>query len=109
MTNFKNKEIEVSEKVLTISADGHAGALPSIYNKYMPTKYHQAANDWWVTYTREMMSRAGTFFDQESVEAYAEKAGQGGGRMKAMSDPTLTPSDEDLLAMLSDPSNPFGG
>jgi predicted TIM-barrel fold metal-dependent hydrolase len=107
MTNFKNKEIEVSEKVLTISADGHAGALPSIYNKYMPTKYHQAANDWWVTYTREMMSRAGTFFDQESVEAYAEKAGQGGGRMKAMSDPTLTPSDEDLLAMLSDPSNPF--
>lgn len=95
------------EKVLIISADCHAGALPSIYNEYMPAKYHEAANAWWVTYTREMMSRVGTFFDQEAVETYSEKAGQGGERMKAMSDPTLTPSDEDLLAMLSDPSNPF--
>ena len=97
----------MSDKVLIISADCHAGALPSIYNEYMPAKYHEAANAWWVTYTREMMSRVGTFFDQEAVEAYAEKAGQGGGRMKAMSDPTLTPSDEDFLEMLSDPSNPF--
>lgn len=44
MTNFRNKEIEVSEKVLTIRADGHARALPSIYNKYIPAKYHQSAN-----------------------------------------------------------------
>ena len=27
--------------------------------------------------------------------------------MKAMSNPNFTPSDEDLLEMLSDPSNPF--
>ena len=55
-----------------------------------------------------MMSRAGTFFDQEAVEAYSEGAGeQGGNRMKAMSDPAVAPSDTDLLEMLSDPSNPF--
>ena len=54
------------------------------------------------------MSRAGTFFDQEAVEAYSEGAGeQGGNRMKAMSDPAVAPSDTDLLEMLSDPSNPF--
>jgi predicted TIM-barrel fold metal-dependent hydrolase len=107
MTEFRNREIEMSDKVLIISADCHAGALPSIYNEYMPAKYHEAANAWWVTYTREMMSRVGTFFDQEAVEAYADQAGQGGERMKAMSDPALTPTDEDLLSMLSDPSNPF--
>jgi predicted TIM-barrel fold metal-dependent hydrolase len=107
MTEFRNREIEMSDKVLIISADCHAGALPSIYNEYMPEKYHEAANAWWVTYTREMMSRVGTFFDQEAVEAYADQAGQGGERMKAMSDPALTPTDEDLLSMLSDPSNPF--
>jgi predicted TIM-barrel fold metal-dependent hydrolase len=107
MTEFRNREIEMSDKVLIISADCHAGALPSIYNEYMPAKYHEAANTWWVTFTREMMSRVGTFFDQEAVEAYADQAGQGGERMKAMSDPALTPTDEDLLSMLSDPSNPF--
>jgi predicted TIM-barrel fold metal-dependent hydrolase len=107
VTELRNREIEMSDKVLIISADCHAGALPSIYNEYMPAKYHEAANAWWVTYTREMMSRVGTFFDQEAVEAYSDKAGQGGERMKAMSDPALTPTDEDLLAMLSDPTNPF--
>jgi len=107
VTELRNREIEMSDKVLIISSDCHAGALPSIYNEYMPAKYHEAANAWWVTYTREMMSRVGTFFDQEAVEAYADKAGQGGERMKAMSNPALTPTDEDLLAMLSDPSNPF--
>ncbi|MFK7894642.1 MAG: amidohydrolase family protein [Myxococcota bacterium] len=95
------------EKVLIISSDCHAGALPSIYNEYMAKEHHEAANAWWVNYTREMMTRAGTFFDQEAVEAYAENAGDGGERMKAMSNPTVTPNDEDLLAMLSDPSNPF--
>ena len=95
------------EKVLIISSDCHAGALPSIYNEYIPAKYHDAANRWWVDYTREMMSRVGTFFDQEAVDAYAEKAGQGGERMKAVSNPNITPSDEDLLEMLSDPTNPF--
>jgi predicted TIM-barrel fold metal-dependent hydrolase len=97
----------MSDKVLIISSDCHAGALPSMYNEYMPAKYHEAADAWWIDYTREMMSRVGTFFDQEAVDAYSDKAGQGGERMKAMSNPALTPSDEDLLAMLSDPSNPF--
>lgn len=97
-----------SERVLMISSDCHAGTLPSGYNEYMPRAYHDEANAWWVQYTREMMNRAGTFFDQEAVEAYGEGAGdQGGNRMKAMSDPDYAPNDRDLLDMLSDPSNPF--
>ena len=98
-----------SERVLMISSDCHAGTLPSGYNEYMPRAYHDEANAWWVQYTREMMNRAGTFFDQEAVEAYGEGAGdQGGNRMKAMSDPRLhAPNDRDLLDMLSDPSNPL--
>ena len=95
------------EKVLIISSDCHAGAIPSIYNEYLPARYHDAANAWWVRYTREMMLRVGTFFDQEAVDAYAEKADQGGERTKVLSNPSNTTSDDDLLAMLSDPSNPF--
>ena len=97
-----------SDPVLIISSDCHAGTLPSGYNEHMDPKFHDAANAWWVQYTREMMSRAGTFFDQEAVEAYSESAGeQGGNRMKAMSDPDYAPTDQDLLDLLSDPSNPF--
>ena len=95
------------DKVLIISSDCHAGTLPSGYNEYMPAKYHDQANEWWVQYTREMMSRVGTFFDQEAVEAYSDDAGEGGGRMEAMSNPSVAPNDKDLLDMLSDPSNPF--
>ena len=29
----------MSENVLIISSDCHAGALPSIYNEFMPKKY----------------------------------------------------------------------
>ena len=95
------------DKVLIISSDCHAGTLPSGYNEYMPAKYHDQANQWWVQYTREMMNRVGTFFDQEAVEAYSDDAGEGGGRMDAMSNPSVAPNDKDLLDMLSDPSNPF--
>ena len=95
------------DKVLIISSDCHAGTLPSGYNEYMPAKYHDQANEWWVQYTREMMSRVGTFFDQEAVEAYSDDAGEGGGRMEAMSNPSVAPNDKDLLDMLSDPSNAF--
>jgi predicted TIM-barrel fold metal-dependent hydrolase len=95
------------DKVLIISSDCHAGTLPSGYNEYMPAKYHDQANEWWVQYTREMMSRVGTFFDQEAVEAYSDDASEGGGRMEAMSNPSVAPNDKDLLDMLSDPSNPF--
>jgi predicted TIM-barrel fold metal-dependent hydrolase len=97
----------MSNNVLIISSDCHAGTLPSIYNEYMPKEYHEAANAWWVNHTREMMSRVGTFFDQESVDAYSEKAGTGSERLRAISDPRVTPQDSDLLEMLSDPSNPF--
>ena len=79
-------------KVMLISSDCHAGALPSTYDEYMPKKYHEAATHWWLGYAREMMLRAGTFFDQEAVDAYAEKAGEGGGRMKAMTLPGTQPS-----------------
>ena len=65
-------------KVLMISSDCHAGALPGMYNEYMPKKHHEASNAWWVQHTREMLSRVGTFFDQEAVEAYSEQAGEGG-------------------------------
>ena len=94
-------------KVMMISSDCHAGTLPSGYNEYMPAKYHDAANEWWVQYTRDMMSRVGTFFDQEAVEAYSDQAGEGGAFFKALSDPSVQPTDKDLIAMLSDPSNPF--
>ena len=89
------------DKVLIISSDCHAGTLPSGYNEYMPAKYHDQANEWWVQYTREMMSRVGTFFDQEAVEAYSDDAGEGGGRMEAMSNPSVAPNDKDLLDMLA--------
>lgn len=94
-------------KVLVISSDCHAGGLPATYDEYMPKKFHQAAAEWWLGYAREMMHRAGTFFDQEAVEAYAEQAGEGGGRMKAMTLPGTQPSDDEMLAMLSDETSPF--
>jgi predicted TIM-barrel fold metal-dependent hydrolase len=94
------------DKVLIISSDCHAGALPAIYNEFMPKRYHDAANAWWVAYTREIMSRMGTFFDQEALDAFAESAGESG-RMQAFSNPDVQPSDDDLLAMLGDPSHPF--
>jgi predicted TIM-barrel fold metal-dependent hydrolase len=93
--------------LLIISADCHAGALPATYEQYMPRKYHAAAREWWIAYAREMSSRAGTFFDQEAVDAYAEAAGEGGGRMRAFSDPRTKLSDDDILGMLTDPSSPF--
>jgi predicted TIM-barrel fold metal-dependent hydrolase len=94
-------------RVLIISSDCHAGALPATYDEYMPRKYHEAARAWWVAHAREMVSRAGTFFDQEAVEAYAAKAGEGGGRVRAMSDPNMRLGDDDILRMLTDETSPF--
>ena len=94
-------------RVTIISSDCHAGALPATYNEYMPRRYHEAANAWWIGYAREMYARAGTFFDQEAVETYAEQVGEGGWRMRAFSDPGTRLSDEDVLGMLSDASSPF--
>ena len=100
-------ESKSDSKVVIISADCHAGALPATYNEYLPRQYRDAANAWWLAHAREMMSRAGTFFDQEAVEAYAEKAGEGGQRMKAMSDPGMRLSDDQIMQMLCDEQSPF--
>lgn len=94
-------------KVLVISSDCHAGALAATYNEYMPRRHHEAANAWWIAHAREMMSRAGTFFDQEAVDAYAEQAGEGGGRMRAFSDPNTRLGDDEIVRMLTDAKSPF--
>ena len=64
-------------KVLLISSDCHAGALPGQYEAYLPKEMREDARKWWVEFVREMLNRAGTFFDQEAVEAYEQ---DGGGR-----------------------------
>jgi predicted TIM-barrel fold metal-dependent hydrolase len=96
-----------ASRLLVISSDCHAGALPATYNDYLPKRFHGEANAWWLAYAREMMSRAGTFFDQEAVDAYAEKAGEGGARMRAWSDPDVQIPDDEIVRMLSDASSPF--
>jgi predicted TIM-barrel fold metal-dependent hydrolase len=96
-----------SSRLLIISSDCHAGALPATYSEYLPQRLREAAHAWWLGYAREMMSRAGTFFDQEAVEAYAEKAGEGGARMRAFSDPNTRVDDAEILRMLTDASSPF--
>ncbi len=94
-------------KILIVSSDGHAGALPAMYEEYMPSRHHEAARAWWLSFAREMLSRAGTFFDQEAVDAYKEGAGDEVGLF------TLNPADlpklgdETLLQMLSDEKSPF--
>lgn len=93
--------------VLMISSDCHAGALPATYNEYMPKAFHDAAMAWWIAHAREMMSRAGTFFDQEAVDAYSGAVGEGGGRMKAFSDPSVELSDDEILRTLTDETSPF--
>ncbi len=93
--------------VLIVSADCHAGALPATYKEYLPRGLHDAADAWWLAYAREMVSRAGTFFDQEAVEAYAERAGEGGGRVRAASDSSTRLSDDEILGMLTDAASPF--
>lgn len=93
-------------RMLMISSDCHAGALPSMYNEYMPAQYRAAADDWWLSYTREMIARTGTFFDQEAVEAYADDAGDAG-RMNAALNPPGDLTDDALRAMLNDGSSAF--
>jgi predicted TIM-barrel fold metal-dependent hydrolase len=93
--------------LLIISADCHAGALPMAYKEYLPSRLHAANDAWWLEFAREMMARAGTFFDQDSVEEYAEKAGEGGGRISALSSEPRTIDDDALWAMLTDENNAF--
>ena len=94
-------------RLLMISADCHAGALPGTYEEYLPKRFHEAARAWWLTYAREMMARAGTFFDQDAVEAHAEGGGGGRGLMRQRSEKSMNLGDDDVLKMLSDESSPF--
>ena len=92
--------------VLIISSDCHAGALPATYNEYLPSGLRDAADAWWLAFAKEMLARAGTFFDQEAVDEYTEKAGEAGGRTKAAS--SSPPMDDDALrALLSDENSAF--
>lgn len=94
-------------RVLLISSDCHAGALPDTYKDYMPSRYHKAADAWWLTYAREMMQRMGTFFDQEAANEFADKVGQeGSGKFQqdAMSQ-ALQASDDKLRDFLADPDS----
>ncbi len=94
-------------RVLLISSDCHAGALPDTYKSYMADKFHEAADQWWLVYAREMMQRMGTFFDQEAADEFANKAGQeGSGKFQqdAMSK-AMAASDDELRAFLADPDS----
>ncbi len=93
--------------LMIISSDCHAGALPATYEEYMPAEFHDASHAWWIRFAKEMMARAGTFFDQDSVEEYADKAGEDGGRLKAMSQRPRELDDDALWAMLTDESTAF--
>ena len=94
-------------RLLVISSDCHAGALPESYKEYMPSKYHAAADAWWLVYAREMMQRMGTFFDQEAADEFANQAGNDGtGKFQqdAMTKAQLA-SDDELRAFLADPDS----
>lgn len=93
------------DRLLMISSDCHAGALPAIYNEYLPQRFRAQADAWWLNYVREMIERTGTFFDQEAVDAYAEQAGDAGRYDGPKQDAEL--SDDALMAMLNDGSSAF--
>lgn len=97
----------MSEKVMIISADCHAGALPRTYNDYMPAEFREAADTWWLKFAREMIHRSGTFFDQEALEDYSERGGSGGARLDAMTKVRKDIDDDTLWSMLADESSPF--
>ena len=91
--------------LLIISSDCHAGGPPAVYQEYLPAAYRDAAITWWTDYAREMARRSGTFFDQEAVDDYAEKAGdEGFSRIRLAGESVRSNDDESLWAMLNDES-----
>ena len=94
-------------KVMIISSDCHAGAPPSIYKEYLPAKYHPAVREWWIKYVKELIARAGTFFDQEAMDDMAEKTGDAGQFQAFMDVGPGEVGDDALFAMLSDGESPF--
>jgi predicted TIM-barrel fold metal-dependent hydrolase len=96
-----------SPNLLLISSDCHAGALPAMYNEYMPKKFHVEANAWWLGYVKELIKRTGTFFDQEAVDQYAEQTGEAGQYQALLRQAPGAAEDNALLEMLSDGASPF--
>ncbi|MBW2272361.1 MAG: amidohydrolase [Deltaproteobacteria bacterium] len=94
-------------KILILSSDCHAGALPATYNEYLPSKYHEAANQWWVGFAKESMARTGTFFDQEAVDQLAEQTGEEGQFQAFTRQNPEEIEDSVLLDMLSDGTSAF--
>lgn len=96
-------------KVMIISSDCHAGALPDTYNEYIPERFRNDANTWWTQYAKEMIARAGTFFDQELVDEFKSESGaEGIGRYDGSYVAQMSNlSDSQFLDMLNDASNPF--
>jgi len=94
-------------RLLLISSDCHAGGLPAHYADHMDKRHHAAAKAWWVGFAKEMLARTGTFFDQESVDEFNAKAGEGRGLMTARRNQAETPPDDELYELLSDESSPF--
>jgi predicted TIM-barrel fold metal-dependent hydrolase len=93
-------------KVLIISSDCHAGALPATYLDYLPKSLHEASNEWWLGYIKEMIARTGTFFDQEAVDELTEQTGEAG-NFSALKDLTPEIENERLLSLLNDGASPF--
>ncbi|MBW2233070.1 MAG: amidohydrolase [Deltaproteobacteria bacterium] len=94
-------------KVLIISSDCHAGALPATYNEYMPKRLHAASDAWWLAFAKDMLARTGTFFDQEAVEEYTDQAGGEAGRINAMSAAPPELDDDALWTLFSDEQSAF--
>jgi predicted TIM-barrel fold metal-dependent hydrolase len=94
-------------EILIISCDCHAGALPSMYNEYIPKPMHAAAQKWWITYVKELIARTGTFFDQEAMDDLAAKTGDAGQYQALMKQSPGQIEDETLFAMLSDGESAF--
>ena len=95
-----------TSNVMIISSDCHAGALPSIYSDYLPKAMREDANRWWLEYVKEMIARTGTFFDQEAIDTFAEKAG-GTGHYQAYMQSDGNIEDAKLMALLNDGTSPF--
>jgi predicted TIM-barrel fold metal-dependent hydrolase len=99
-------ETRYMSKVLIISSDCHAGGLPANYEEFLPKKHHEAAGKWWVAYVKEMIARAGTFFDQEAMNDYAEKTGEHG-QFQTFMQTSETIADDVLMNLLNDGTSPF--
>jgi len=78
-----------------------------MYNEYIPKKMHAAAQEWWITYVKELIARTGTFFDQEAMDDLADKTGDAGQYQALMKQAPGQIEDETLFAMLSDGESAF--